>query len=335
MGILANGCIGERIYWRCERKDECPARVHTNIGSREIIFRSKKTHTHASNVAKVIALEATTEMVKNATLGLNSAQQIVGEATQNLNDAVLAQLPKLSTLKRKLRRVKERATWHPPCPTSIRDLMIPEQYKCLSDGSQFLLHDSGVHDDERFIIVGSMTGLRALSMSARWHADGTFKTTPLIFKQLYSIHAEIGNNSLVAGVFILMTRMTEEAYTKCFSRRPMRRTRRTSKFQPKLWNLYEAAIHGLARTNNGLEGWHNGFQKQVSGHHVSIWKMFEGLQREVRLAKLKVAHVEAGKEEKQKSKWKRTTENIKTKAENYSNQDIIPYLKSLAYNIDF
>jgi len=74
--------------------------------------------------------------------------------------------------------------------------------------------------------------------------------------------------------------------------------RQTPKFQPKLWNLYEAVIHGLARTNNGLEGWHNGFQKQVGGHHVSIWKMFVGLQREVGLVKLKVAHIEAGKEEK-------------------------------------
>jgi len=42
-------------------------------------------------------------MVKNAPLGVNSAQQIVGEATQNLNDAVLAQLLKLSTFKRKLK----------------------------------------------------------------------------------------------------------------------------------------------------------------------------------------------------------------------------------------
>jgi len=48
-----------------------------------------------------------------------------------------------------------------------------------------------------------------------------------------------------------------------------------------------------------------------------------------------VAHVEADKEEKQKLKWKKTTENIKTKVENYSNQDIITYLKSLAHNIDF
>ncbi|KAL5240143.1 hypothetical protein ACI65C_007553 [Semiaphis heraclei] len=288
-------------------------------------------------------------MVKNATLGVNSAQQIVGETTQNLNDAVLAQLPKLSILKQKLRRLKECATWLPPCPTSIRDLIIPDQYKCLSDGSQFLLHDSGVHDDERFIIVGSMTGLRALSMSTRWHADGTFKTTPLIFKQLqYSIHSEIGNNSLVAVLDLELTAINAFTYvypsckiTACFFHvsqclwrkiqqeglqtlystnvdfavnakmlaalafiplndvvkafeelvdylpefilpvvdyfednlsvgRPMRRTRQTPKFQPKLWDLYEAAIHGLARNKNGLEGWHNGFQKQVGGHHVSI-----------------------------------------------------------------
>ncbi|KAF0735212.1 Uncharacterized protein FWK35_00020369 [Aphis craccivora] len=38
---------------------------------------------------------------------------------------------------------------------------------------------------------------------------------------------------------------------------------------------------------------HNGFQKQVGGQHVSIWKMLEGQQREVGQAKLKVAHVEA------------------------------------------
>jgi len=59
-----------------------------------------------------------------------------------------------------------------------------------------------------------MTGLQALSSSSRWHADGTFKTTPIILKQPYSIQAEMGNNSLVACAFILMSRMTEEAYIR-------------------------------------------------------------------------------------------------------------------------
>jgi len=42
-------------------------------------------------------------MLEKAILGVNSNQQIIGEVTKNLNDAVLAQLPKLNTIKRKLR----------------------------------------------------------------------------------------------------------------------------------------------------------------------------------------------------------------------------------------
>jgi len=42
-------------------------------------------------------------MVEKATLGVNSNQQIIGEVTKNLNDAVLTQFPKLNTIQRKLR----------------------------------------------------------------------------------------------------------------------------------------------------------------------------------------------------------------------------------------
>ncbi|KAF0735213.1 Uncharacterized protein FWK35_00020368 [Aphis craccivora] len=40
---------------------------------------------------------------------------------------------------------------------------------------------------------------RIVALYPTRHADGTFKTAPLIFKQLYSIHAKIGSNTLVAG----------------------------------------------------------------------------------------------------------------------------------------
>lgn len=36
-----------------------------------------------------------------------------------------------------------------------------------------------------------------------------------------------------------------------------------------------------------------------------------------------MAHIESGKEDKQKLKWRRTTENIKMKLDGYSNRDII------------
>lgn len=40
-----------------------------------------------------------------ALVGENYNQKIIGQVTQNLDDAVLAQLPKLNSLKRKLRCV--------------------------------------------------------------------------------------------------------------------------------------------------------------------------------------------------------------------------------------
>lgn len=58
-------------------------------------------------------------------------------------------------------------------------------------------------------------------------------------------------------------------------------------FQSKLWNFYDTAIHGLACTNNGLEQWHNSFWKQVGSYHVSILKLFEGLQKKIGLTRLK------------------------------------------------
>lgn len=51
-----------------------------------------------------------------------------------------------------------------------------------------------------------------------------------------------------------------------FIGRPMHWIRRKPKFEPKLWNLYDTAVHGLAHTNNRMEGRHN----LVGGHHVSI-----------------------------------------------------------------
>jgi len=58
------------------------ARVHTSINSEEIIFRSKKVHSHAPNLAKVITLKATTEMMKNATL-VYFNQQVIGDGRRH------------------------------------------------------------------------------------------------------------------------------------------------------------------------------------------------------------------------------------------------------------
>ena len=49
--------------------------------------------------------------------------------------------------------------------------------------------------------------------------DGTFKTVPTLFRQLYTIHAMVGtgeNAKILPLVYALMTSKTEECYTRLF-----------------------------------------------------------------------------------------------------------------------
>jgi len=49
--------------------------------------------------------------------------------------------------------------------------------------------------------------------------DGTFKTVPTIFKQLYSIHAPVGgqdNNRILRVVYVLMSSKPGACYTRLF-----------------------------------------------------------------------------------------------------------------------
>ena len=45
--------------------------------------------------------------------------------------------------------------------------------------------------------------------------DGTFKTVPLLFQQMYTIHAPVGgeNACVLPLVYVLMTGKSEECYT--------------------------------------------------------------------------------------------------------------------------
>lgn len=62
----------------------------------------------------------------------------------------------------------------------------------------------------------SKTNVRYLALCEHWFADGTFKTVPKLFKQLYSIHG-LFKGKIVPLVFFLMTKMDEEGYRKSFT----------------------------------------------------------------------------------------------------------------------
>lgn len=61
------------------------------------------------------------------------------------------------------------------------------------------------------LIFGTTNSIASLSRSTKIHADGTFKVTPLPFKQFYVLHFE-ENEKLYPGAFVLLSGKTKILY---------------------------------------------------------------------------------------------------------------------------
>ena len=64
--------------------------------------------------------------------------------------------------------------------------------------------------------------------------------------------------------------------------KPARGRRRAveARYEPHLWNQYNAVCQREVRTNNSSEGWHNRFQTVVGRHHPSLYAFFKEIQKE-------------------------------------------------------
>ena len=77
----------------------------------------------------------------------------------------------------------------------------------------FRLQDSGKDDKERILIFGDATIKNLLNLPNTWLVDGTFKLSPEIFYQIYTIHVEL-NGFAPSGVYVLLPNKTEKTYNR-------------------------------------------------------------------------------------------------------------------------
>ena len=77
-----------------------------------------------------------------------------------------------------------------------------------------ILIDTGGGDD-RIIVIGNTGHLRWLCEAERVHMDGTFKTCPSLFSQLFIIHALVGTQTLPL-LYCLLPAKDSPTYTRLF-----------------------------------------------------------------------------------------------------------------------
>src|SRR5204863_6441156 len=67
-------------------------------------------------------------------------------------------------------------------------------------------------------LFATQANIQCLSQASFWLMDGTFKTVPMVFRQLYTIYAPIGgeNSRILPLVYSLITSKSEEIYKNLF-----------------------------------------------------------------------------------------------------------------------
>ena len=201
------------IYWRCTeyRIAKCSGRVNVMDGR---IFKST-SHNHVPDPAKIQVRTVIHKIKERATTTQEVTHQIIASSTTLLSSAVCGQLPSVSLMKRTLQRARQQVDQPPPNPTSLTELEFPEKYTKTIDEHPFLLYDSGPSND-RILLFTTQRNLDLMAQSDHWFADGTFKSAPQLFTQVYTIHA-LKYHTVIPTIYAVMPNKTQFSYNRLFS----------------------------------------------------------------------------------------------------------------------
>ena len=128
--------IGDITHWQCEKRESCKARLHTK--GTQIIKRTNE-HLHDSDIRHVRSMK----VKRRARESIDHVHHIVGEELESATVETTIKLPKVDSLKRTIRRVRQSNNNVPAQPESLEELIIPLEYRLTAKGDDFLLYDSG------------------------------------------------------------------------------------------------------------------------------------------------------------------------------------------------
>ena len=170
-------------------------------------------HTHAADPEGHDLLKARARIKRSTKDTAEKTQNIISANIAGLQENVLARLPNIETIRKDVRR--NRRNIH-SAVTDIHDtqFLILQNYTVDVLGQQFLVYDNGRPD--RILLFGTDEGFRFLRNSQDWFFDGTFKSSPVQFMQLYTVHG-LTNHRNIVGAYALLPNKRRATYVEMFT----------------------------------------------------------------------------------------------------------------------
>lgn len=92
-------------------------------------------------------------------------------------------------MSRNIRRLKQKKNVAPVAPKYLRELIFDERYTVTTNDENFMMYDSGP-TDRRTVIFATDANISFLQECEEWYLDGTFRISPPLFSQVYTIHGK-------------------------------------------------------------------------------------------------------------------------------------------------
>ena len=200
--------VENKTYWKCKDfENKCKSRTITIENE---VKKEPKQHNHAGDPESVEVFRFMEDVKDKAKNSREAPHVIISDVASQVSQAAAVALPTTSSIKRTVRRVRQKEDIGLVMPLHRRDLVFTDDQTKTNNGDPFLMFDSGASDD-RILIFSTARNLQVLSTCRHLYADGTFKTVPSIFEQLYTVHG-VKNGLTIPLIYALLPNKREQTY---------------------------------------------------------------------------------------------------------------------------
>ncbi|KAG8171896.1 hypothetical protein JTE90_004456 [Oedothorax gibbosus] len=170
-------------------------------------------HNHAPDSVTVEVKKLINDMKVKAQESDERPPNILCDVACKCSKSAAGKMSTSNALKKTIHRVRTKENHVPVAPESLQQLALTPTYSCSEKGDNFLLYDSGpAAANDRILVFGTSENLNSTNCK-HWFADGTFKSAPHLFTQIYIIHGIVKNQNVLA-VYALLPSKTEAVYKK-------------------------------------------------------------------------------------------------------------------------
>lgn len=194
--------------WRCTLRG-CSGRIVVNSTSYTVIKRT--SHCHEPSKEKEVKAKVNEIINKKITTTNDDFEDLIKEVFAQFTNGEIEAIGRYESLRDNFKRKKRKVFID-----QIKEYEdIPECLKVTNNNEKFLFYDSGINNPDRILIYSTYANLNILSDCETWLSDGTFKSVPKEYYQLYVIHAMFFKTRIPL-VYIYMKSKHESVYREIF-----------------------------------------------------------------------------------------------------------------------